>query len=430
MKHKHLIWSSIVLLPLMFLLASCGKKANNSASTSSKPVTVEVWTAMTGQPANQFQQIVNDYNKSQKKYKVVATSQGHYNQLTQKVMAAAKSNTLPAIVQLSYTNTPDFVKNGLLEPLNSFINGKNGLSKSQLNDIYPEFLNSMQYKGKYYTVPFNKAPRILFCNKNLLDKYGLSIPNSWNDVVNDAKKVKNSGIVGLGFDRNCNIGFSGIIQEFGNPLITKNLRVNFNTPTTLKAMNFFVDNIKNGYMETAGSDIYYYKKFLNGKTLFFMGSSSNISNIMKNKTNGFKCVTSLVPSQNGKRVVAIGGADLMMMKNVSKDEQNGAWSFMKYILSPKVTAKWSELSGYVPVVKSAVNLKSYQDYLSKNPYQKATIESLKYGMEPVAFENYPGYQRSYLNGLTQMLTLQKSPSQVLPELQNDAEQAVKGNKVS
>ncbi len=426
MKNKHLRWLFLVALPLVFLLASCGNSSKSASDSSSSkgPVTVQVWTAMTGKPATNFQQIVNDYNKSQSKYKVVATSQGNYTQLNQKIMAAAKSNTLPALAQLSYVNTPDLVKNQLLQPLNSYINGKNGLSKSQLDDIYPAFRESMQYKGKYYTIPFNKAPRVLFYNKKLLDKYGLSVPKTWEDVVNDAAKVKNDGIVGLGFDKNCDIGFTGIIQEFGNPLITKDLRVNFDTPTTKNAMNFFVDNIKKGYMQTAGSDIYYYKIFLNGKSLFYFGSSSNIPTIVANAPQGFEWGTTGVPSENGKQVSAIGGADLMMMKNVSKDEQAGAWDFMKYIISPKVTAKWSELSGYVPVVKSATKLSDYQDYLNKNPYQKAAVEALNYGTQPVAFENYASYQQSYLNGLTQMLTLQKSPSEVLPELQKDAQQAV------
>lgn len=428
MKHKRSRWIFLLALPLVLLLASCGNKQAASDSSSNGPIKIQVWTAMTGKPADQFQQIVDDYNKSQKKYKVVATSQGNYNQLNQKIMAAAKSNTLPALAQLSYVNTPDLVKNQLLQPLDSFINGKNGLSEAELNNIYPSFRTSMQYKGKYYTVPFNKAPRVLFYNKNLLNKYGLSVPQTWDDVVNDAKKVKNDGIVGLGFDKNCDIGFTGIVQEFGNPLISQNLRVNFDTPTTEKAMNFFVDNIKNGYMETAGSDIYYYKKFLNGKSLFYFGSSSNIPNITANAPQGFEWGTAAVPSQNGKRVSAIGGADLMMMKNISKEQQDGAWDFMKYVISPKVTAKWSELSGYVPVNKAAVNLSDFQAYLNKNPYEKAAVDALNYGSQPVAFQNYASYQQSYLNGLTQMLTLQKSPSQVLPELQKDAQQAVKGQQ--
>lgn len=50
------------------------------------------------------------------------------------------------MAQATYTQVPDYVKDGIVTSLQSQVDGKNGLSKKQLNNIYSGFLQQSKYK--------------------------------------------------------------------------------------------------------------------------------------------------------------------------------------------------------------------------------------------------------------------------------------------
>ena len=83
-------------------------------------------------------------------------------------MAGAKSKTLPVMAQTIYTQVPDYVKDGIVTSLQPQVDGKNGLSKKQLNNIYPGFLQQSKYKGEFYSAPFSASVREMFYNKTLV----------------------------------------------------------------------------------------------------------------------------------------------------------------------------------------------------------------------------------------------------------------------
>ena len=93
-------------------------------------------------------------------------------------MAGAKSKTLPVMAQATYTQVPDYVKDGIVTSLQSQVDGKNVLSKKQLNNIYSGFLQQSKYKGEFYSTPFSASVREMFYNKTLLKKYNLSVPKT------------------------------------------------------------------------------------------------------------------------------------------------------------------------------------------------------------------------------------------------------------
>ncbi|KGO27846.1 hypothetical protein Q757_07365 [Oenococcus alcoholitolerans] len=92
---------------------------------------VVLWDAMTGPYGKSLDNIVNQFNNSQSKYTVVRQSQGSYATLNQKIMAAAKSRTLPDISQATYTQVPDYQKDGIVSSLDNYmLHGKNKISKN------------------------------------------------------------------------------------------------------------------------------------------------------------------------------------------------------------------------------------------------------------------------------------------------------------
>ncbi len=144
---KSLLGAAAVLLGLT--LAACGNSNSSSNSgTSDKKVTITFWHGMNGPYKTALDGIIKDFNNSQNKYVVKGTAQGNYTALQQKIMAGAKSKSLPTIAQTTYTTVPDYVSNGFITPLDPYmLKGSDKLSQSSLNDIYPAFISSSKYQA-------------------------------------------------------------------------------------------------------------------------------------------------------------------------------------------------------------------------------------------------------------------------------------------
>lgn len=74
---------------------------------------------------------------------------------------------------------------GLAAPLDNVVN---------LNGINKTALAAAQYNGKTYGVPFAIQTMELFYNKDILQKYNLTPPTTWNDLVSDMQTLKNNGV--------------------------------------------------------------------------------------------------------------------------------------------------------------------------------------------------------------------------------------------
>lgn len=421
----------IASLGLVLTLVGCGNSTKSeSKKASSGPTKITFWHSMNGPYKTAINKVIKDFNKSQSKYKVVATPQGNYTTLQQKIMASAKSKDLPVISQTTYTTVPDYTENNLIEPLDPYmIDGKNALTKKDFKDIYPSFLKTSKYQGKYYSIPFSKSVRIMYYNKDILKKYNLKQPESWDDIVADGEVLKKDNIYAMGFDKSWDMEFNGLARQAGNALVAKDgkkLKVNVNTDDSIKAANLIMGMVKDGTAKTAGEDIYWTDAFAQGKSAFYAGSSAGITKMLESWPDGNWGVMPL-PSYNGKKATEIAGNDIVMFKGASEKEKEGAWAFMKYLMSTKQTAAWAQATAYVPIRKSAVESDDFQTYLKEKPYNKAAVDSLPAGFQSTAFHGFTEYRTRLLEAVDAMLTKDESVEDALDKLQTQTEKIVKEN---
>ncbi|WP_261807322.1 ABC transporter substrate-binding protein [Lapidilactobacillus luobeiensis] len=425
---------AVASLGLVLGLAACGSQSKDSGSTESStksktPVKITFWHGMNGPYQKALNEIISDFNKSQSDYKVVGTSQGGYTQLQQKIMASAKSNTLPVISQTTYTTVPDYTENGLIEPLDNYmLKGDNKLSDSDLKDIYSSFLSSSKYDGKYYSIPFSKSVRVLYYNQDILDKYNIAKPKTWDDIAKAGETLKGDKIYGMGFDKSWDMEFEGLARQAGNPLVAKGPKANLNTTDTLKAANFIMDMVKAGTAKTAGEDMYWTQAFTQGKSAFYAGSSAGVTQMVAQAPKTLNWGTMPLPEYNGKKATEIAGNDIVMFKSASADQKKGAWAFMKFLMSTEETAKWARSTGYVPLRESATKDADFKKYLEEKPYNKAAVESLPDGFQSTAFKGFSEYRTKLLEAVDAMLTKNEDVKKALDNLQDQTETIIKDNK--
>ncbi|WP_056992195.1 ABC transporter substrate-binding protein [Lacticaseibacillus saniviri] len=422
---KNRVWGLLALFSLLLLLTACRQGAAQQ-SDSTAPVKITYWHRMTGTYAKSLDKLINQFNASQKKYRVVATSQGSYNTLQQKIMAAGKSNTLPTMAQTPYTNIGDYVQQKLLLPFDAeMLNGTNKLSSTELNAIYPNFLAAGRYDDRYYALPFSVSTVILFYNQKLMTKYHIAMPKTWADFATAQTKLQGTKIHALALDRSYDVVLEGLAYDAGSQLITPNLKLNLNASKTLNAVQQILSFQKDGVLQTAAEDQYFNVPFVNGQAVFGIGSSATIPVLTQQAPKSLQWGTALVPTYAGQRNNPLNGNYNVLFRGASKQQQAGAWAFQKFLLATPNAAQWAIDSGYVPVTKAAANSATFKKYLKANPTYQAALSATPQGFVSTVFTGYNDYRTALMNAVDATLAKHTSGKSAFDALQKQTQTILK-----
>jgi ABC-type glycerol-3-phosphate transport system substrate-binding protein len=112
--------------------------------------------------------------------------------LIQKLITAIQSKTAPDISWLHSDFIEDLVEADAIYKMDHFIGGKDGISKEELNDIYPALLKFSSWKGTLYSLPMEATNLALLYNKDMFKKAGLDPnhpPKNWDELKEFSKKL-------------------------------------------------------------------------------------------------------------------------------------------------------------------------------------------------------------------------------------------------
>ncbi|MCM2411054.1 sugar ABC transporter substrate-binding protein [Streptomyces sp. RKAG290] len=110
-------------------------------------------------------------------------------QVMTKALRMASSKSLPDVLQLDASEMPTFAEAGGLIPLKDL-----GLTTK---DIPEGIVNFGSYEGTYYGAARTVNTLALFYNKDTLDKAGLKVPTTWDEMQSTAKKLTQGKRYGL-----------------------------------------------------------------------------------------------------------------------------------------------------------------------------------------------------------------------------------------
>ena len=106
-------------------------------------------------------------------------------------------------------------------------------------------------QGDLFALPFAGNVQLLFYNKEVLNSAGLSLPESWADVLSIARTIHGKddkiGYVIRGQQGNPIVGdFLPILWAHGGDLFDDNWNVTVNTPQAREALNLYIELLANG----------------------------------------------------------------------------------------------------------------------------------------------------------------------------------------
>jgi multiple sugar transport system substrate-binding protein len=374
---------------MIFSLAACSsKKAVETASIPTKiekDVEIEFWHAMSGVNQEAMQKITKDFEAKNPKIKVKLVNQGDYRGLFDKLMGAAKSNTLPTITQIYNNRLTWYINKNLVEDLNPYFNNKEiGMTKDEINDIPKIYRDSNTFGDKSYAVPFNKSMMVLYYNEDMLKAKGVAVPKTWDEFKDAAKKLtvdsNNDGkpeVYGVAFENNISTDIGIWVKQSGGEVIDEKAdKINFNTPETKEAVEFINGMIQNKTATLAGEDKNSNATLIKGKAAMCVASTSAIPTIQK----GLKAKWFAAPLPTNKEQVQLYyGTNVAMFNTGTPEQRLAAWLYIKFLTNTENTAYFSMQTGYMPVRNSAINSETYQKFLKENPVKEVPLKSLDKG---------------------------------------------------
>ncbi|MGL4741605.1 MAG: extracellular solute-binding protein [Sarcina sp.] len=397
MKKKFLAVTMAVMMAGSTLIACGGSSNTETGSKGSEivteiqdPVTIEFWHYMNGKQGEAMDALVKEFNETNdKKITVKSVSQGGIPDLNKKVITAAQSNTLPAIINVY----PDIVT-GLLEKdkivnLSDYINDeKVGMKEDIEKDFVKSFVDEVaQWEGgDILGMPLSKSTEVIFVNVDKLKELGYEVEEikagmSINKLIEISKASKEKlGMAGFGFDSSSN-AFITALKADNKDFVSLDGKINVDNEWTKEFMQTLKDQTAAGNFRIAGEEKYLSGPFSNGKLLMYQGSTAGASHIKNN--DAFEVAVIEVPVYEGKsKSVIQQGASLFVTKDVSKEAQYAAYEFLKFATSAEVSAKFASATGYLPVRKSATDTEAMKKVLEdKNSLYTRTYEVAQKALE-------------------------------------------------
>ncbi|MFG2929268.1 ABC transporter substrate-binding protein [Streptomyces achromogenes] len=171
-------------LALAASLAACGSGSGGSSNDG------KIHVLVYGDSANKVEkQIVDTFNKTSKVKAVLDTIPGaDYQQKLQTIISTPQAPDI--FFNWGGGSIKPFVKAGLLMPLDDFVKKDPNLDDKFLPTVY----NSAVVDGKPYGIPMRGTqPVLLFSNKDVLAKAGVKQPQTWDQLLDAVRKLKDTG---------------------------------------------------------------------------------------------------------------------------------------------------------------------------------------------------------------------------------------------
>ncbi|RZU64274.1 multiple sugar transport system substrate-binding protein [Microterricola gilva] len=270
------------------------------------------------------------------------------------------------------------------------------VSPDTYSDFQDTFIKNASVDGTAYGLPLIASARALFVNNDLLEQAGATIPTTWDELLESAKKVSalGNGVAGYGMplgseeaQAEAAVWLWGGGGTFGDAQ-----EITIDTPENLVGAEFIQKMVSEGATQAdAGStdrsplmDI-----FVQGKIGMQVGLPPTVGQIADGNPD-LNYTIAPIPTKDGS-ALTVGVADhLMAFKNDGK-KQEAITKFFDYYFSPDVYVPWVQTEGFLPTTKSgaeALNgeeaLKPFLDalpaaqfYPSTNPNWSATDAAFK-----------------------------------------------------
>lgn len=375
-------------------------------------VTVNFWHGFTTNLGEQIQKLIDEFNGQNNGVQVKATAQASYEETAQNLTLALQDGSNPDIALLSDVWWFRFYLAQALLPLNDLISG----SQYPINDLVESFKVEGIRKGVQYWVPFARSTPLMYYNTDMFQAAGASeFPKTWSEFADLAPKLTDSSqqVGGLALGNAASYiawVFQGVVWAYGGAYSDPDFTIRIQEKGAVDAGNLFLDGIKNkwAYLADKVED-----DFTNGYAATAFASTGSLAGITTTaQANGINFKTAFLPGQvpGIDLHCSTGGSGFGLMANVPTERQQAAWKFVEFMSSYDKTVQWSQNTGYMPILQSAISGPEMAQFFQANPNFKTAVDQLPHTKPQDAARAFiPGGDKTIGDGVSGVLVNQTDP---------------------
>ena len=368
------------------LSAALAAMGSNAAFAQTE---IQWWHSMTGGLNDWVVDIANNFNASQKDYKIVPTYKGTYDESMTASIAAFRAGNAPHILQVYEVGTATMMAaKGAVVPVGKVMAdaGHKFDPKAYIPAVVGYYTAP---SGEMLSYPFNSSTTVLNYNKDLFKKAGLDPnkpPATWPELVSAAAKLKASGVTcpfttswqGWTQLESFSTWHNTLFATQNNGFGGTSARLAFNSPLHVRHIENLSNMAKQGLFHYRGRGNKGDAPFYSGECAMQTGSSSTYASIKKNAKFefGIAPLPYYPDVQGAPQNTIIGGASLWVMAGKKPAEYKGVAAFFHYLTNPEVQAASHQRTGYLPITLASFEMTEKAGFYKQNPGTDTAVNQM------------------------------------------------------
>ena len=358
---------------------------------------VVFWTLQMSDFSDYMNKVIKEFEAQNPDIKIkwidVPFSEGE-----KRTLASVLSDTPPDLINLNPDFSATLAQKGTLYEI----------EEENLSQFNSGILNSLKYKGKLYSIPWYATSAVTIYNKDLIEKSGIKIPETYEELKNSAKIVRektNAYIFLPNITENDTM--LRILNKYGI-----NSYENINSEKSKEVFEMFKylyqenlippESITQTHREAL-------EKYMSGNIVLFQ-AGANFLNMIKENAPSTYAQTDVAPQLKGK----LGQNDFSLMNFViplRAKNKNEALKFALFLTNKENQLELAKLTNVIAVNNQALNDNFYKTYDNTDLMSKArTISANQLNkVEPVMHSNRNQKDiNNLINSSVQEILLNKS----------------------
>ena len=353
----------------------------NDVYEVTEPVTIEFWHTLEEMYRDDFNQLVDEFEKQNPNITVNVSYQGRVGEILEKILAAnIAGDGLPDVFPIHSSEIQVLAENGVVENLDPYIAG-NGtdVSKISMSDVYAR-------DGSQYGLTWTITGMCWFYNQTIADQEGIQLPKTWDEmdgflrkaaIINADGTTERYGMWIGGWD---SYYFTWMLWNNGVLVIDENGNTTINSEKaqqTVAQIKQWIDEglMMWGYGSNGSTNMR--QAFWDGQVFAIVHTSSQYMNHYDNmKQKGYELGAYFPPAGSDQDTTEVFGMCLSIPTKSDANKKAAAYKLIEYLTSEDVNLKMAEFTGFLANGTDVMASENGQKYLEENPAMKNIYERI------------------------------------------------------
>ena len=393
----------LMVASLLFSAFAAGKKDGTKTTTSAVAgspsgdvVIWYYWETIGHQKA--LDHIITEFNNKQSAIKVSA-KYVPFADFKKQLSIGAAAAELPDLVILDNPDHASYASMGIFADITG---------KFDVSTYYPGPVNSCTLNGRLYGVPFGSNDLVLFYNEDMLKKAGVSVPTTWDELLDAAAKCSKDNV--SGFTHSSLQNEEGTFNFLTWLWSTGATSYEIGTANGIKALTQVQKMVQNGGMTveainwTQGDTMH---QFISGNLAMMINGTWQIPTMREEVPNMHWNVAPI--PQDKVQASGLGGENYAV---IAGGNEAAAIEFLKYATSKDVCLYMMEKMGYISSDSTIA-----EGQFGDDPVYKVFVDEMKYAGARGPLPEWPDISDAISLAFNEVMTGASTPKEAAAKAQ-------------